>query len=135
MCQRDFRIENGVRPPVSNQFATTDNVLITWFVAHNVPPQATGEIEFERPDGTISIGGQNPFALSQPELARFRNEQKRGLFFFYLSSVDQRSHMLWRQMDGDHPHHEADTPKADNHNAWRTTGIECCRSAVHPPTV
>ena len=47
--------------------------------------------------------------LFQHELERFRKEQRRGLLFFYFSSMDQRSHMLWRQMDPDHPFHEEST--------------------------
>ena len=50
--------------------------------------------------------------LLRHELDRFLNEQRRGLLFFYLSSVDQRSHMLWRQMDVAHPHHDPDAPEA-----------------------
>ena len=49
--------------------------------------------------------------LFRHELKRFREDQRRGLLFFYISSVDQRSHMLYRQMDPDHPFHEADTPE------------------------
>ncbi len=46
--------------------------------------------------------------LMRHELERFQREQQRGLLFFYFSSVDQRSHMLWRQMDAEHPHHGGD---------------------------
>jgi len=38
------------------------------------------------------------------ELARYR----RGLFFFYFSSLDLNSHMFWRAMDPDHPGYTAD---------------------------
>jgi predicted AlkP superfamily phosphohydrolase/phosphomutase len=31
-----------------------------------------------------------------------------GFLFFYFSSVDQRSHMLWRYADPKHPYHEPD---------------------------
>jgi predicted AlkP superfamily phosphohydrolase/phosphomutase len=45
------------------------------------------------------------------ELERFLREQRRGLLFFYLSSVDQRSHMLYREMEaGRHPLPRSDTP-------------------------
>lgn len=37
-------------------------------------------------EGQISIGGQNPFALTEPELARFRNEQ--------IGFVFQNHHLL-----------------------------------------
>ncbi len=50
--------------------------------------------------------------LLRHELQRFNAEQRRGLLFFYISSVDQRSHMLWRQMDQQHPYHDADAPEA-----------------------
>jgi hypothetical protein len=48
--------------------------------------------------------------LLNHELKRFREEQRRGLLFFYLSSIDQRSHMLWGQMDRTHPAHVPETP-------------------------
>ncbi|MDP6675703.1 MAG: alkaline phosphatase family protein, partial [Gammaproteobacteria bacterium] len=38
--------------------------------------------------------------------------------FFYLSSVDQRNHMLARQMDAEHPFHDENTP-ARQENAMR----------------
>jgi len=44
------------------------------------------------------------------ELARFLRVQQRGLLFFYVSTLDQRSHMLWREMDPQHPFHVPDTP-------------------------
>jgi predicted AlkP superfamily phosphohydrolase/phosphomutase len=50
--------------------------------------------------------------LLRHELERFLDEQKRGLLFFYFSSIDQRSHMLWRHMDSGHPFHEAGTPSS-----------------------
>lgn len=50
--------------------------------------------------------------LLRHELERFKNEQKRGLLFFYFSSIDQRAHMLWRQMDTEHPFHSEDTPRS-----------------------
>ncbi len=49
--------------------------------------------------------------LLRHELRRFKTEQKRGLLFFYFSSIDQRAHMLWRQMDEKHPFHTKDAPK------------------------
>jgi predicted AlkP superfamily phosphohydrolase/phosphomutase len=33
---------------------------------------------------------------------------EEGLLFFYFSSVDQRSHMLWRYMDKQHPYFETE---------------------------
>ncbi len=49
--------------------------------------------------------------LLHSELGRFRNIPGSALLFFYFSSVDQRNHMLARQMDPDHPFHDADTPQ------------------------
>ncbi|MBW2281369.1 MAG: alkaline phosphatase family protein [Deltaproteobacteria bacterium] len=61
--------------------------------------------------------------LLRHELRRYLDEQKRGLLFFYFSSVDQRGHMLWRQMDGEHPFHDAEGP-ANLTEAMRTTYVE-----------
>lgn len=36
-----------------------------------------------------------------------------GLLFFYFSSVDQGSHMLYRNADRDHPFHQPDEPLGD----------------------
>ena len=36
------------------------------------------------------------------ELERFQKSD-RGLFFFYVSSIDQNSHMYWRTVDAKHP--------------------------------
>ncbi len=41
--------------------------------------------------------------LFEYEWERYRD----GLFFFYVSSTDQDTHMLWRNMDETHPMHEA----------------------------
>ena len=41
--------------------------------------------------------------LFEHEWERFRD----GLFFFYVSSTDQDTHMLWRNMDETHPMHGA----------------------------
>ena len=41
--------------------------------------------------------------LFEHEWERFRD----GLFFFYVSSTDQDTHMLWRNMDASHPMHAA----------------------------
>jgi len=38
----------------------------------------------------------------------FLDEFEEGLLFFYFSSLDQNSHMLWHFMDDAHPLHEAD---------------------------
>lgn len=58
--------------------------------------------------------------LFRHELARFRAQTDRRFLFFYLSSVDQRNHMLARQMDEAHPFHDADTPD-DLAEAMRAT--------------
>ena len=59
--------------------------------------------------------------LLRYELQRFRDQGEGSRFlFFYLSSVDQRNHMLARQMDAEHPFHEENTPP-DLADAMRTT--------------
>ncbi|MCK5364872.1 MAG: alkaline phosphatase family protein, partial [Gammaproteobacteria bacterium] len=59
--------------------------------------------------------------LLRYELQRFRDQGEGSRFlFFYLSSVDQRNHMLARQMDPEHPFHEENTPP-DLADAMRTT--------------
>ena len=50
------------------------------------------------------------------EFAKF----KRGVFFFYFSSVDLNSHMFWRLMDPKHPAYDA-TLAAQNGSAIRAT--------------
>jgi predicted AlkP superfamily phosphohydrolase/phosphomutase len=49
--------------------------------------------------------------LLRHELARFLAAPGPGLLFFYVSSVDQRSHVLWHHADRAHPHHRAETPR------------------------
>ncbi len=61
--------------------------------------------------------------LLKRELARFKAVQGSALLFFYFSSVDQRNHMLARQMDPSHPFHEKDTPK-DLAMAMKNTYLE-----------
>ena len=46
---------------------------------------------------------QDRIRLFDYEWERFRE----GLFFFYISSTDQDTHMLWRNMDETHPMHGA----------------------------
>jgi len=59
--------------------------------------------------------------LLRHELQRFHEQGAGSRFlFFYLSSVDQRNHMLARQMDAEHPFHDDDTPQ-DLAQAMRTT--------------
>jgi len=48
--------------------------------------------------------------LFRHELQRFRENPGDRFLFFYLSSVDQRNHMLERQADVDHPFHDENTP-------------------------
>jgi hypothetical protein len=48
--------------------------------------------------------------LLHRELEKFVTEQRRGLMFFYFSTIDQRHHMLARQADPQHPFHAPDTP-------------------------
>jgi len=44
--------------------------------------------------------------LLEYELERFRE----GFFFFYFSSIDQNTHMMWRSMDVNHPLHDHGAP-------------------------
>lgn len=64
--------------------------------------------------------------LLRHELRRFKTRQQKGLLFFYFSSVDQRAHMLWRQMDREHPFHSADAPR-NVAEALRDTYVELDR--------
>jgi predicted AlkP superfamily phosphohydrolase/phosphomutase len=51
--------------------------------------------------------GQAELVLEE-RLALFRHQWsqfREGLFFFYVSSTDQDTHMLWRNMDPTHPRH------------------------------
>jgi len=61
--------------------------------------------------------------LLRRELSRFTDDPRGGLLFFYVSSVDQRSHMLWRQMDPGHPAHPPETTP-ELSNALRTVYSE-----------
>jgi predicted AlkP superfamily phosphohydrolase/phosphomutase len=44
------------------------------------------------------------------ELERFRGSPGDRFLFFYLSTVDQRHHMMGREVDPAHPFHDPDTP-------------------------
>jgi predicted AlkP superfamily phosphohydrolase/phosphomutase len=61
--------------------------------------------------------------LLRHELARFRAADGPGFLFFYVPSVDLRSHMLWRHFDTAHPHHAPATPP-DLATALRSTYVE-----------
>lgn len=61
--------------------------------------------------------------LLKSELQRFQATRGPALLFFYFSSIDQRNHMLARQMDHAHPFHDADTPEPLEH-AMRNSYIE-----------
>ena len=41
-------------------------------------------------------------------LDRYLGKDEGGLLFFYFSTVDLMSHMLWRHTSGSHPYHDAD---------------------------
>lgn len=58
--------------------------------------------------------------LLRHELRQFSAMPGSGFMFFYVSSLDQRNHMLARQMDVEHPFHEDGTPQ-NLKNAMRTT--------------
>jgi len=49
---------------------------------------------------------QDRLNLFRYEWDRFQR-QSSGLFYFYVSSTDQDTHMLWRNMDKTHPMHDA----------------------------
>ena len=51
---------------------------------------------------------QSVFQERRRALDYFLDEYEEGLLFFYFSSVDQTSHMLWRYLDQEHPFHESD---------------------------
>jgi predicted AlkP superfamily phosphohydrolase/phosphomutase len=59
--------------------------------------------------------------LLRVELERFAAERGPALLFFYLSSIDQRSHVLWREMEGEPSATLGDEPLA---NALRDTYAE-----------
>lgn len=48
--------------------------------------------------------------LFEHEWSRFQS-QSSGLFYFYVSSTDQDTHMLWRNMDETHPMHDRADPR------------------------
>ena len=50
-------------------------------------------------------------SLLKHHLKRFHEQPDKRFLFFYISSVDQRHHMLAKQMDALHPFHDADTPQ------------------------
>jgi predicted AlkP superfamily phosphohydrolase/phosphomutase len=41
------------------------------------------------------------------------DDYEEGLLFFYISTLDQASHMMWRNMDPDHPNHPEDHAHQD----------------------
>ncbi len=47
--------------------------------------------------------------LLEHAVEQFKARQRRGLLFFYLSSLDQRHHMVYRHTDSSHPHHAQQT--------------------------
>ena len=64
--------------------------------------------------------------LLEHELKRFRVGEGRRLLFFYIGSIDQRHHMLYREADPSHVNHDADTP-ADLQSAMQDTYVEIDR--------
>lgn len=61
--------------------------------------------------------------LLDHELARFREQAGRRLLFFYIGSLDQRHHMLYREADTKHLNHDPQTPP-DLLSAMQDTYIE-----------
>ncbi len=51
---------------------------------------------------------QSVFQERRKALDYFLDNYDEGLLFFYFSSVDQTSHMLWRYLDPEHPFHDSD---------------------------
>lgn len=56
--------------------------------------------EFLEQAGTVLAEHRRIFDAEFPKF-------KRGVFFFYFSSLDLNSHMLWRLMDSKHPEYDA----------------------------
>jgi predicted AlkP superfamily phosphohydrolase/phosphomutase len=54
-------------------------------------------------------------------LERYLANEEGGLLFFYYSTVDLGSHMMWRHTDDEHPHHDAEFA-AESSEDW--TGRE-----------
>jgi len=50
-------------------------------------------------------------------LDRYVKKPEGGFLFFYFSTVDLCSHMMWRHHDGAHPHHDAEFA-AQSSEAW-----------------
>ena len=63
--------------------------------------------EFVRQSGLVMEERRRLFAL---ELGQFRRARGDRFLFFYLSTLDQRHHMLGRENDPSHPFHDPATP-------------------------
>lgn len=50
-------------------------------------------------------------------LERYLKNDEGGLLFFYYSTVDLASHMMWRLTDSEHPHYDAELAGHDS-SAW-----------------
>ena len=61
--------------------------------------------------------------LLDHELARFRAQDGQRLLFFYIGTLDQRHHMLYREADSGHLNHDPQTPP-DLLSAMQDTYIE-----------
>jgi predicted AlkP superfamily phosphohydrolase/phosphomutase len=55
-------------------------------------------------------------------LDRYVEKGDGGLLFFYFSTVDLTSHMMWRHSDEHHPHHDADLAATDSSEFARHEG-------------
>lgn len=51
---------------------------------------------------------QSVYRERRKALDYFLDDYQQGLLFFYFSSVDQSSHMLWRYLDPEHPFYKQD---------------------------
>jgi len=69
---------------------------------------------------------QERHRLLDYELTRFREGEGKRLLFFYIGSVDQRHHMLYREADAAHINHDPLTPP-DLVSAMQDTYVEIDR--------
>jgi predicted AlkP superfamily phosphohydrolase/phosphomutase len=63
-------------------------------------------------------------------LERYVERGKRGLLFFYFSTIDLGCHMMWRHHDGEHPAHDPELAAQDS-SAWSRREGSTWNDAVH----
>jgi predicted AlkP superfamily phosphohydrolase/phosphomutase len=106
-----FELAEAAGPFYTQEMPETTKALS----AHIITPE-----EFLEQSGLVL---EERRRLLKSELQRFHATRGPALLFFYFSSIDQRNHMLARQMDHEHPFHDADTPEPLEH-AMRNSYIE-----------